>query len=329
MAVELYHALKQINRIRRKEIILPIARREVVVSPLSVGDDLILKTALISPVKLDKELMYLLWQHTEFWFPSNDIVKQPEQQPESKDGVQVPQQRGRKKKFKSQQDDDKTGGKYKSIPEQEFYNTISYFDKLVLIWGIYNVTYGTLGTQTIKCPHCEHEFESEVVVDDTLHEDSMELWDEEKPPFNKYTESLEIPLNDEFMLNFEVCIPSMSDFNRLLGLVPTSEIQNNLETIRSEFNTEQLMTLYTKKLSVYPKDKPEEKISSGATREILSSIKDCINIDAATEFFKQYAEKFNMYNINFYTKNECPNCGEEIKTPIDFEYQFFRKQLPS
>ena len=42
MAVELYHALKQINRIRRKEIVLPIARREVVVSPLSVGDDLIL-----------------------------------------------------------------------------------------------------------------------------------------------------------------------------------------------------------------------------------------------------------------------------------------------
>ena len=82
MAVELYHALKQINRIRRKEIVLPIARREVVVSPLSVGDDLILKTALISPVKLDKELMYLLWQHTEFWSPSNEIVKPADQQPD-------------------------------------------------------------------------------------------------------------------------------------------------------------------------------------------------------------------------------------------------------
>lgn len=327
MAVELYHALKQINRIRRKEIVLPIARREVVVSPLSVGDDLILKTALISPVKLDKELMYLLWQHTEFWFPSND--PQPVQQPEAKDGVQMPPQRGRKKKFKSQEDEDRSGGRYKSIPEQEFYNTISYFDKLVLIWGIYNVTYGSLGTQSIKCPHCEHEFESEVVVDDTLHEDSMVLWEEDKPPFNKYTEHLEIPLNEEFMLDFEVCIPSMSDFNRMLGLVPTSEIQNNLETIRSEFNTEQLMTLYTKKLSVYPKDKPEEKISSIATREILSSIKDCINIDAATEFFRQYSEKFNKYNINFYTKNKCPSCGEEIRTTIDFEYQFFRKQLPS
>lgn len=327
MAVELYHTLKQINRIRRKEIVLPIARREVVVSPLSVGDDLILKTALISPVKLDKELMYLLWQHTEFWFPSNDL--QPVQQPETKDGIQMPNPRGRKKKFKSQEEDDKSGGRYKSIPEHEFYNTISYFDKLVLIWGIYNVTYGTLGMQSVKCTACGKEFEAEVVVDDTLHEDSLVLWEEDRPPFNKYTENIEIPLNDEFMLSFEVCIPSMADFNRMLGLVPTSEIQNNLETIRSEFNTEQLMTLYTKKLSVYPKENPEEKISSTATREILSSIKDCLNIDVATEFFKRYAEKFNKYNINFYTLNKCPDCGEEIRTSIDFEYQFFRKQLPS
>ena len=328
MAVELYHALKQINRIRRKEIVLPIARREVVVSPLSVGDDLILKTALISPVKLDKELMYLLWQHTEFWFPSENV--QPVQQSEAKDGVQMPpQNRGRKKKFKSQEEEDKSGGRYKSIPEQEFYNTISYFDKLVLIWGIYNVTYGTLGTQTITCQNCQKEFDIEVVVDDTLHEDSMTLWEEDKPPFNKYTESIEIPLNEEYMLEFSVCIPSMADFNRLLSLVPTSEIQNNLETIRSEFNTEQLMTLYTKRLSVYAKDKPEEKITSGATREILSSIKDCLNIDVATEFFKQYAERFSKYNVSFYMLSKCPDCGEEVKTPIDFEYQFFRKQLPN
>lgn len=325
MAVELYHALKQINRIRRKEIVLPIARREVVVSPLSVGDDLILKTALISPVKLDKELMYLLWQHTEFWVPNNDVQVE---QPESKDGVQMPPMRGRKKKFKSQEEDEKSGGHYTRLKEQEFYNTISYFDKLVLIWGIYNVTYGTLGTQTIKCS-CGNEFEAEVVVDDTMHEDSMVLWEEDKPPFNKYTETIELPLNNEYMLEFAVCIPSMADFNRLLGLVPTNEIQNNLETIRSEFNTEQLMTLYTKRMSVYKKDKPEEKITSSSTSQILSSIRDCLNIDTATEFFKQYAEKFNKYNISFYTLNKCPVCGEEIKTTIDFEYQFFRKQLPS
>ena len=324
MAVELYHALKEINKIRRKELILPIARKEVVVSPLSVGDDLILKTALISPVKLDKELMYLLWQHTAFWFRNQEEpqLEQPETTP---DGVIMPPKNGgRKKKSK-----DNTGGKYKSIPEQEFYNTVSYFDKLVLIWGLYNVTYGSLGNQTIKCRNCDKEFDTEIVVDDTIHDDSMELWDESMPPFNQYTEDVDIPLHDDYILKFSVCIPSMADFNRLLSLIPTSEIQKNLETLRSEFNTEQLMALYTKKLGVYHKDSPDKIITSGMTREILSSIKDCVNIDVATEFFKNYADKFSKYNINFYSKNVCPHCGEEVKTVVDYEYQFFRKQLPS
>ena len=94
MAVQLYHTLKAINRIKRKEIILPIARREAVVSPLSVGDDLILKTALISPVKLDKELMHLLWKHTEFWFPNQNEVVEP---PKEGDVIMPPKNGGRKK----------------------------------------------------------------------------------------------------------------------------------------------------------------------------------------------------------------------------------------
>ncbi len=327
MAVELYHALKEINKIRRTEAVLPIARKEVVVSPLSVGDDLILKTALISPVKLDKELMYLLWQHTEFWFPNNEGA-QPEQPEKTPEGVIMPPKSGGRKK-KTKHLEDRTGGKYKSIPEQEFYNTTSYFDKLVLLWAIYNVTYGTLGKQTIKCTHCEKDFDVEVIVDSTLHDDTMELWDKTRPPFNQYTEDIEIPINNDFVLRFSVCIPSMADFNRLLGLVPTSEIQHNLETLRSEFNTEQLMTLYTKKLGVYNKNEPDKIITSGYTREILSSIKDCVNIDVASEFFKRYADKFSKYNINFYTQNTCPHCGGEVKTAVDFEYQFFRRQLPS
>ena len=325
MAVELYSALKEINKIRRQEVVLPIARREVVVSPLSVGDDLILKTALISPVKLDKELMRLLWQHTEFWFPNMEESK-PEQPVTTPEGVIMPPKSGGRKKKKEQ---DNSGGRYKSIPEQEFYNTISYFDKLALLWGIYNVTYVTLGTQTIKCRNCEKEFDAEVVVDSTLHEDSMELWDDSLPPFNQYTEDIELPLNDNFILRFSVCIPSMADFNRLLGLIPMNEVQNNLETLRSEFNTEQLMALYTKKLGVYPKDQPDKLISSGSTREILSSIRDYVNIDIATEFFKSYADRFSKYNVNFYSVHKCPFCGEESKMAVDFEYQFFRKQLPS
>ena len=326
MSLNLYHALGQINKIKRKELVLPIARKEVVVSPLSVGDDLILKTSLLSPAKLDKELIRLLWMHTEFWVPNNNppVTVEPEIE-KTEDGIVMPQKRGRKRKPLQ----DNTAGNYKKIPEREFYNQISYFDKLVLLWGIYNVTYGSLGTQEITCSECGETFPNEVYLDDTLHEDSLTLFENEEVPFNKYTESIIIPLSDEYSLDFTVCIPSMADFNRILGLVSTAELQANLENIRSQFNTEQLMTLYTKRLAVFKTASPAERSESAISQEILSSIRDFLNIDISQKFFNQYAEKFSKYAVNFYSNCECPNCKTVNKQGVDIEFEFFRRQLPS
>lgn len=328
MALNLYHTLSQINKIKKKELILPVARAEVAVYPLSVGDDLILKTALISPVKLDKELMRLLWMHTEFWIPSkeNSVISQGSSIVTSPDGQEihgVPKNRGRKKKTS---ENERTGGVWKKLPEQEFYNNISYYDKLVLLWGIYSVTYESLGKQEFKCTECGQSFVEDILLDDTMHEDSLTLF-EQDIPFNKFTDTITIPLDKTFNLEFTVCIPSMADFNRVLGLLSTQELQMNLEKIKSEFNTEQLMTLYTKKLAVYPKEKPSERSESSVTREIWSSIRDFINIDVSTEFFDQYANKFSMYNVRFYKECECPACHHKEIVEVDPEYEFFRRQL--
>ena len=71
----LYQSLSNINRIKRRELVLPIAKKEVVISPLSVGDDISLKTAIVSPVRLDAEIMKLLWSHTDFWKSEEDVIK--------------------------------------------------------------------------------------------------------------------------------------------------------------------------------------------------------------------------------------------------------------
>lgn len=318
MAFDLYHALNQLNKIKRKELVLPISKRQVVVSPLSVGDDLALKTALISPVKLDKELIKLLWQHTEFWYPN--LGEQT-----SDDDPTSPK---KKRKNARQVVSDNTGGEYRKIKENEFYNTISYFDKLVLLWGIYNITYVTLGEQELVCPKCGEKYKTEVDLEDTLHDDSLVLFEPEEP-FNKYTESIKIPLSETHMLDFTVCIPSMADFNRILGLVSTEELQYNLENIRSEFNTEQLMTLYTKRLAVYSKDNPAERSESALSQEILTSIRDFINIEISSKFFTEYAARFAKYSVNFYKECQCPMCQEKTRLGVDIETQFFRKQLPN
>lgn len=319
MALNLYHTLSQLSKIKRKELVLPIAKKQVVVSPLSVGDDLILKTALISPAKMDKELMKLLWRHTEFWVPNLQQEKELE-------STSVENKRGRKR-MNSMVANDNTAGQYKKISEKDFYNQISYFDKLFLLWGIYNITYVSLGSQEITCPHCNFKFQDEIQVEDTLHEDSLTIF-EEDIPFSQYTENIQLPFNDEYILDFSVGIPSMADFNRIMGLLTTAELQSNLESIHTSFNTEQLMTLYTKKLSIYSKEKKDEKVESQISQEILSSLRDFVNIDVSTEFFKQYAEKFSKYAVNFYKKYTCPECKESFNVGVDIEYHFFLKQLP-
>ena len=327
-------ALSKISKLKRKELILPIAKKEVVVSPLSVGDDMILKTALISPVKLDKELMKLLWQHTEFWIPSPDApVLAAEPTTEVVDGISgVPTgKKSSAKKKKSSAAEaavDRTGGSYKQLTEGEFYKNISYFDKLMLLWGIYQTTYVTLGKREISCPECGQHYQVEVEVEETLHDDSLHLF-EEDVPFGAFTQKILIPHGTTHTLEFTVGIPSMADFNRVLGLVSTQELQYNLENIRSQFNSEQLMTLYTKKLAVYPNDSPEDRSEATYTNEILSSIRDFVTIDAVSEFFGKYSDLFSKYNINFYKEAECPACKHKAQLGVDIEYEFFRKQLPN
>ena len=270
-----------------------------------MGDDLILRTAMLSPVKLDKELMKLLWEHTDIWVPNPDETD----------------------KKKSKKINDNSGGSYRKFSERDFYNQISYIDKQMLLWGVYNVTYGSLGVQDITCDKCNTTFQQNIIIDDTLHDDSITIFEHDDVPFNEYTEQLKYPLDDNYSVIFDVKLPSMADFNRLMGLVSMSELQSNLENIHSNFTTEQLMTMYTKKLSVVNNNNPNEIIESTSSQEILSSIRDCLNIEISNKFLTEYSEKFGKYGINFYHECKCPQCSEIIKTPVNIEYQFFLRQL--
>ena len=244
--MSLYQLLGEINKIKRKELVLPIARKEVVVYPLSVGDDISLKTAIVSPVKMDAELMRLLWTHTEFWRSADEIAANSDLTPKS----------ATKKKELEEK-----GGIYYRPKENEFYSNISYFDKLVLEWGVFLVTYGTLGKRKITCDECKNEFEVDMDIDDTWQEDSVKIFEEEVP-FTKFEIPITIPYNNDFNIEFTTHIPSMADYNKLMRMVPVSELQSNLESISTQFNLEEMMTLYTKKLAIYPKAEPDKKEES-------------------------------------------------------------------
>lgn len=305
--------MSEINKIKKRELVLPIAKKQVVVYPLSVGDDIALKTAIISPVKLDAEVMKLLWEHTDFWRSEEEIAEDESKKPKS---------RSKKQELA------KTGGVYYKPKEPEFYSTLSYFDKLVLIWGIYLVTYGTLGEREITCSNeeCGNKFMVDMDLEDTLHEDSLTIFDKDVP-FTEYKVPYKVEYNKDFMLEFQTRIPSMADYNRLIRLIPVSEMQKNLENISNQFNLEQLMTLYTSNLAVYPKADPTQKEESNSPQEILSCLRDTINIDIGEKFMKEYLNNFSKYSVNFYKDIECPVCHKHTKVGVDLELELFRKQL--
>lgn len=310
--MKLYQSLSAINKIKRKEIVLPIAKKEVVVTPLSVGDDIALKTAIVSPVRLDAEIMKLLWTHTDFWKSEDEINRE-----------------NYKLNTKAAKDElIQTGGVYYKPKEQEFYKTISYFDKLVLIWAIYLITYGTLGEREFECENedCKCKFKVDLDLEDTIHDDSLTLFDQDVP-FTEYRIPISIDYSSDHILEFETKIPSMADYNRLMRLIPVSELQNNLEKINNQFSLEQLMTLYTSKMSLYRKDNPDVREESTDMQEILSCLRDTVNLNIAETFMREYIQNFSKYSVKFYKDIECPNCHKIHNVGVDVELELFRKQL--
>ena len=59
------NTVKLVSDIKKQEAIMPIARRSAMVTPLKVGDDLSLRTSLISPVQYDRMMIELIHSHTE------------------------------------------------------------------------------------------------------------------------------------------------------------------------------------------------------------------------------------------------------------------------
>jgi len=58
--------LASLSTIKKRELILPIAKLEVFVSPLLVSDDLQIRSSIVSPDNYDNEICSMIFKHTQF-----------------------------------------------------------------------------------------------------------------------------------------------------------------------------------------------------------------------------------------------------------------------
>jgi hypothetical protein len=280
-------AAQAISNIKKQEVPLPIAKKTAVVGTLRVGDDLSLKTSLVSPVNYDREMSQLIHSHTEF----------------------------------------SEAGELQNLNFDDFCALMSNLDKMCLIWALYKTTYETLGQKTFKCEkdQCKHEHKVDIALDDLVHEDSFVVW-EEDAPFYEFVFPINIPY-EGFIYGFDSRIPSIRDNNRLMSNLSIDNLQSNLNQTGSVFTKTEQIALLTKSMSIKKASDPNSATKTDSMQEILTALQNYVPHIVSEIFFKEYSEKFDKYYPKFYTNIVCPRCQNKTEFNVNLEIEFFRRSV--
>jgi len=284
---------ESVSNIKKQEVPMPISRKMAIITPLRVGDDISLKSSLVSPVNYDRDISRLLFNHTE-------VILNEGESPI-------------KENF------------------ERFCATTSNIDKLCLIWGMYKTTYEALGARKFICNKetCKQEFKFEVTLESLIHEDTFTFWEEEQP-FYEYVYPIEIEYGDTgYIYTFNSRIPSIKDNNRLMSCLSIDALQNNLNKTGTLFAKHEQIALLSKSISIKNKNhSTSDDISQTEdVQEMLLALSQYYPHTVSEQFLEKYHERFNKYYPKFYTKIKCPSCGNEIDFSIDLEIEFFRRSV--
>jgi hypothetical protein len=280
--------LQKLKSIRVRQVYCPVAKLRALVSPLTVSDDLSLKTMVSSPDLYDRELAIMIYNHAEF-----------------------PDIQGPKPSF------------------DQFIDAVSDFDKKSLLWGIYDSTYTTLGTQQITCPKCKHKFENEIKAKELLSEDSIKSsWDKELG-FLEYSIDVDIPLESEEITKFRflINIPSIKKHLDVLKLISVDDMKDNFTKFNSIVSKTEELTLITKAIEVYGQDEETADDVIDNIFDIHNVIQSYVTLDVINIVIDKFDAEYSKFNPEFKKPLVCGACNHNFDVPIDIEVALFRSFL--
>ena len=291
---EFLNVASDIVSIKKIETILPIARKTINVTPMVTGDDINLRTSLISPVSYDRELCKILLNHIEF----------------------------------VEEEDNKT------VSYTDFVHNISNIDKLSAIWALYKSTYDNLSdNKELTCTNeqCKHKFKVCITMDELIHEDTYTIWDKVDDennfiPFTQYKFPITIDYEDN-VYEFNSKLPSIGDNNAMLSTISIDNLQYNLDNTGSVFSKPQHMALLVEAIRLSSKTNKFKTVETTNLNEILMAFQNYLPFKISDQFFKGYGEEFDKYVPKFYYNAECPVCKTKFKHDVDLELNLFRIAL--
>ncbi len=253
--------LSQLSKIKQRELVLPLAKEEVFVTPLLVGDDIQIRTSIMSPDNYDNEICSMIFKHTKF------INREP-----------APTYQNFINELTLVDKQILLWGILNST-----YKTIN--DEAI----------------TCSNDKCKEKTTITIPYDDLFQEDSITLWEEELPPnqFIK-TSIIDIGDEIIDKIEVDLSITPLSYRIATLRLITTEKIKENFELIGSVFTLPEQLTSITKEIRVIGGDGTVSKLNNiqeihmAYNKYISHDIIEIIKTDY--EIFDKYIPKFY---INF------------------------------
>jgi len=284
--VTAFQNLESLSKIRQREVFCHIAKVTAINTPLVASDDLMLKTTMSSVGVYDRELSKIIFKHTIFPEIENQGQK---------------------------------------ITFDQFIENISYLDRQVLLWGIFDSTYGSLGKREVTCPHCQLKFEDDIKSEELLQPSTLTTWDEELS-FKEFEFPIEI-LVENYKLEFLTRLPSIKQHLAVIGLLPDSVVQNNFEQFGSLFSKVEELTSVTSTIKLYKTVDDNNPDIINNRNDLYFVIGKFILLEMVTKVLKDFNDHFSKYLPSFKKPYICGGCGKDFDFFVDMEISLFRRFL--
>jgi hypothetical protein len=289
MSSNAFAKLQRARSLRKRQVFCPIIKQNALTTPLTVDDDLTLRTMVAEPALYDQEISKLVYKHTEF--------------PDTEHGLSFKEFNNNLSSF-----------------DRDFL-------LWGIFTSTYN-TFGIRDIECPKCNEkWKYDIKIEELVQEDFVEkiwDKDIPFTEYSLPIE---EIVDIKDEDGSVLihkfRFNMIVPTIQRRLGVLALVPSDKLKENAEKFGSVLSKSEELTLTIKSLEIFTDTgSPPDVIDN--IRDVHRAIGEYIPEQLTKSVIAKYNENFKQYVPNFKKPFGCAVCEHEFDYSINIELSLFR-----
>lgn len=286
-----FKKLEAHRNIRKRQVFCPVTKISIHTSPLTVGDDLSLRTMITAPDLYDRELAALIYDHCEF----PDFEKRPTFD-QFITALSVFDR--------------------KSILWGIFSSTYDKFEEQNITCPNCKLEFkDTIRSVDLLNPDFVTIWDKEQNFADYHLDVPVEVNDEDTG------------IKD---ISFSIGIPSIKHHFDVLKLVSPQKMKDNFDKFGQILSRTEELVLVTKKIDIHSIGTTEDSVVTDTISgigDIHKAVNNYITFDIVNDVVAKYNETFTKYNPVFKKKYECTSCAFEFDYNVDIELALFRNFL--